>query len=196
MNKKVLTLCAGFLLAGSAFTTVDAETLADAAKVENGYFTVYVNNSKSIKDDANIGGSGILLGDGAAKQASDEEKKDLANIWKVQTVTSNGTTLGYKLINAKSNAALSVKVGDITYDTFEGNDESLWFNVASQLGYFGKADKASAAASTNDANSVWRYNLQQINPEDVNADDLNELYNSIGFNMIVNYCCPVKHQRA
>ncbi|WP_251968238.1 DUF6383 domain-containing protein [Parabacteroides sp. AD58] len=186
MNKKVLTLCAGFLLAGSAFTTVDAETLADAAKVENGYFTVYVNNSKSIKDDANIGGSGILLGDGAAKQASDEEKKDLANIWKVQTVTSNGTTLGYKLINAKSNAALSVKVGDITYDTFEGNDEALWFNVASQLGYFGKADKASAAASTNDANSVWRYNLQQINPEDVNADDLNELYNSIGFNMIVN----------
>ena len=125
MNKKVLTLCAGFLLAGSAFTTVDAETLADAAKVENGYFTVYVNNSKSIKDDANIGGSGILLGDGAAKQASDEEKKDLANIWKVQTVTSNGTTLGYKLINAKSNAALSVKVGDITYDTFEGNDEAL-----------------------------------------------------------------------
>ena len=49
MNKKVLTLCAGFLLAGSAFTTVDAETLADAAKVENGYFGSIRNSGAFVK---------------------------------------------------------------------------------------------------------------------------------------------------
>ena len=86
MNKKVLTLCAGFLLAGSAFTSVNAENFEEAAKVKDGVFLVYVNGTQDISTDANIGGSDILSPDAEKNfhvKASEENKKDKANLWKV-----------------------------------------------------------------------------------------------------------------
>ena len=189
MNKKVLTLCAGFLLAGSAFTSINAETLEDAAKKDGGYFLVYVNNQKEIATD--FSGSGLLSAESPFYvEATEENKDNLAYLWKVETVTSNGAVLGYKLVNAKTGAALSVKEGDTTYDTFLNNGVALWFKYddASQVykGFIGKADKTDASAELSKENTVWRYNLVEVKDEVVSDEDLNELYNSTGFNLKLN----------
>jgi len=188
MNKKVLTLCAGFLLAGSAFT-IDAETLENAAKVEEGYFLVYVDNTKEIASDYST--SGLLSAETPfVVPATSENKENLAYLWKVETVTSNGAVLGYKLINAKTGNALSVKEGDTTYDTFLNNGTALWFKYDATnsiyKGFIGKADKTDASAELNKDNTVWRYNLVEVEDEVVSDTDLNELYNSTGFNLKLN----------
>ena len=189
MNKKVLTLCAGFLLAGSAFTSVNADNLVDAAKVDGGYFLVYVNNGADIS--TNYAGSSLLSADaekGFLADASEENKEDLAYLWQVETVTSNGKVIGYKLVNAKSGAALSVKDGDDVYDTFSGDATALWFDATSNKGFFGKADDVDASSdlAPTASNAVWRYNLVEVKDEVVSDEDLNELYNSTGFNLKLN----------
>ena len=189
MNKKVLTLCAGFLLAGSSFTSVNADNLVDAAKVDGGYFLVYVNNGADIS--TSYAGSSLLSADaekGFLADASEENKEDLAYLWKVETVTSNGKVIGYKLVNAKSGAALSVKDGDDVYDTFSGDATALWFDATSNKGFFGEADDVDASSdlAPTASNAVWRYHLVEVKDEVVSDEDLNELYNSTGFNLKLN----------
>ena len=187
MNKKFSTLMASLLLAGGMFSTVDAETLKEAAAIENGLFHVYVNGSKSIKTD--FEGSNLLTEkteDGEFSIASaGVDMRDKAYIWQVKKVTINGT-VGYQLVNAKSGNTLSVKVGDITYDTFDGNDEALWYSTENNTGFIGESDNVTVTAYNGGTGSIWRYNLQQVEPEVVTSEDLNELYNSIGFNMYVD----------
>ena len=186
MNKKVLTLCAGFLLAGSAFTSVNAETLKDAAEVKDGLFLVYVNSQKDISTDANIGNSGILSADAEddfVVAATEENKKNPAYLWKVVKSTKNGELLGYKLVNNQSGATLTVTAGSTTYDTFIDNNIALWFDEDGTKGFMGKADDVAASGTFGLANSVWSYNLQQVEDEEIKDDaTLNELYNSTGFN--------------
>ena len=191
MNKKVLTLCAGFLLAGSAFTSVNAETLKNAAEVKDGLFLVYVNDQVAdISDDANIKNSGILSADaedGFVVEASEENKKNPAYLWKVVKSTKNGELLGYKLVNNKSGATLTVTAGGTTYDTFIDNDVALWFDEAGTKGFIGEADDVTAVGDLGQENTVWRYNLQQVEDEVIEDDtELNELYNSTGFNLAIN----------
>ena len=191
MNKKVLTLCAGFLLAGSAFTSVNAETLKNAAEVKDGLFLVYVNDQVAdISDDANIGNSYILSADaedGFAVPATDENKKNPAYLWKVVKSTKNGELLGYQLVNNKSGATLTVTAGSTTYDTFIDNDVALWFDEAGTKGFIGEADDVTATGTLEQENTVWRYNLQQVEDEEIKDDtELNELYNSTGFNLALN----------
>ena len=190
MNKKVLTLCAGFLLAGSAFTSVNAETLKDAAEVKDGLFWVYVNSQKDISTDANIGNSGILSADAEddfVVAATEENKKNPAYLWKVVKSTKNGELLGYKLVNNQSGATLTVTAGSTTYDTFIDNNIALWFDEDGTKGFMGKADDVAASGTFGLANSVWSYNLQQVEDEEIKDDaTLNELYNSTGFNLAIN----------
>ena len=190
MNKKVLTLCAGFLLAGSAFTSVNAETLKDAAEVKDGLFLVYVNSQKDISTDANIGNSGILSADAEddfVVAATEENKKNPAYLWKVVKSTKNGELLGYKLVNNQSGATLTVTAGSTTYDTFIDNNIALWFDEDGTKGFMGKADDVAASGTFGLANSVWSYNLQQVEDEEIKDDaTLNELYNSTGFNLAIN----------
>ena len=189
MNKKVLTLCAGFLLAGSAFTSVNAETLKNAAEVKDGLFLVYVNSQKDISTDANIGNSGILSADAEddfVVAATEENKKNPAYLWKVVKSTKNGELLGYKLVNNQSGATLTVTAGSTTYDTFIDNNIALWFDNGTK-GFMGKADDVAASGTFGLANSVWSYNLQQVEDEEIKDDvTLNELYNSTGFNLAIN----------
>ena len=191
MNKKVLTLCAGFLLAGSAFTSVNAETLKNAAEVKDGLFLVYVNDQVAdISDDAKIGNSYILSADaedGFAVPATDENKKNPAYLWKVVKSTKNGELLGYKLVNNKSGATLTVTAGGTTYDTFIDDNVALWFDEDATKGFIGEADDVTAVAAIGSENTVWRYNLQQVKDEEITDDTkLNELYNSTGFNLALN----------
>ena len=186
MNKKFSTLMASLLLAGGMFSTANAETLKEAAAIENGFFHVYVhNNADNISETIPVGTNVLTEGtDGNYSiLLTDENKNDKAYIWQVKKVTINGT-VGYQLVNAKSGKTLSVKVGDVTYDTFNGNDIALWYS--DNQGFIGKADDVNAQGTTGQANTVWRYNLQQVEPEVADADGLNELYNSIGFNMEVS----------
>ena len=189
MNKKVLTLCAGFLLAGSAFTSVNAENFEEAAKVKDGVFLVYVNGKQDISTDANIKNSDILSPD-AEKNfhvvASEENKKDKANLWKVTEKKDNGKLLGYTLTNLNG-VTLSVTDKDdkVTYATFCGNEIALWFDLDEKKGFFGVSDDADGNVTK--TNSVWRYNLQQVKDEEITDDTkLNELYNSTGFNLALN----------
>ncbi len=191
MNKKVLTLCAGFLLAGSAFTSVNAENFEEAAKVKDGVFLVYVNGKQDISTDANIKNSDILSPD-AEKNfhvvASEENKKDKANLWKVTEKKDNGKLLGYTLTNLNG-VTLSVTDKDdkVTYATFCGNEIALWFDLDEKKGFFGVSDDADADGDVTKTNSVWRYNLQQVKDEEITDDTkLNELYNSTGFNLALN----------
>ena len=190
MNKKVLTLCASFLLAGSAFTSVNAETLKDAAEVKDGLFLVYVNSQKDISTDANIGNSGILSADAEddfVVAATEENKKNPAYLWKVVKSTKNGELLGYKLVNNQSGATLTVTAGSTTYDTFIDNNIALWFDEDGTKGFMGKADDVAASGTFGLANSVWSYNLQQVEDEEIKDDaTLNELYNSTGFNLAIS----------
>ena len=188
MNKKVLTLCAGFLLAGSAFTSVNAENFEEAAKVKDGLFLVYVNNQVS-DISSNFEGSYILSADAEenfAVPATEENKKDPAYLWKVEKSTNNGVLLGYKLVNNQTGKALTVTAGGTSYETFNGDPIALWF--ATGKGFIGKADDVTAdGATTGQPNSVWRYNLQQVEDEEITDDaTLNELYNSTGFNLAIN----------
>ena len=186
MNKKFSTLMASLLLAGGMFSTANAETLKEAAAIENGFFHVYVhNNADNISETIPVGTNVLTEGtDGNYSiLLTDENKNDKAYIWQVKKVTINGT-VGYQLVNAKSGKTLSVKVGDVTYDTFNGNDIALWYS--DNQGFIGKADDVNAQGTTGQANTVWRYNLQQVEPEVADADGLNELYNSISFNMEVS----------
>ena len=188
MNKKVLTLCAGFLLAGSAFTSVNAETLKNAAEVKDGLFLVYVSDVAEIA--SNIGASGILSADAEddfVVEASEENKKNPAYLWKVVKSTKNGELLGYQLVNNKSGATLTVTAGGTTYDTFIDNDVALWFDEAGTKGFIGEADDVTATGTLGQENTVWRYNLQQVEDEEIKDDtELNELYNSTGFNLALN----------
>lgn len=177
---------ASLLLAGGMFSTANAETLKEAAAIENGFFHVYVhNNADNISETIPVGTNVLTEGtDGNYSiLLTDENKNDKAYIWQVKKVTINGT-VGYQLVNAKSGKTLSVKVGDVTYDTFNGNNIALWYS--DNQGFIGKADDVNAQGTTGQANTVWRYNLQQVEPEVADADGLNELYNSIGFNMEVS----------
>ena len=186
MNKKVLTLCAGFLLAG--FTSVNAENFEEAAKVKDGLSLVYVNNQVS-DISSNFEGSYILSADAEenfAVPATEENKKDPAYLWKVEKSTNNGVLLGYKLVNNQTGKALTVTAGGTSYETFNGDPIALWF--ATGKGFIGKADDVTAdGATTGQPNSVWRYNLQQVEDEEITDDaTLNELYNSTGFNLAIN----------
>ena len=165
-------------------------TLKDAAEVKDGLFLVYVNSQKDISTDANIGNSGILSADAEddfVVAATEENKKNPAYLWKVVKSTKNGELLGYKLVNNQSGATLTVTAGSTTYDTFIDNNIALWFDEDGTKGFMGKADDVAASGTFGLANSVWSYNLQQVEDEEIKDDaTLNELYNSTGFNLAIS----------
>ena len=148
MNKKVLTLCAGMLLAGSATAfaqTFAKETTDDAHKEK--VFHVYVNDGgvadKSMSLLAEKQEDGSYYVDNSA-----ENLKKAEYMWSIGVVfqPNSNTIVGYQLKNAKSGNTFSVKSedGKITYSTFidpsgdnaddqmvfvEGTNGGYWLNV-------------------------------------------------------------------
>ena len=152
MNKKVLTLCAGFLLAGGLTVPTFAESFAevakDAANLENQYYKVRVNTTSPATD-----GTGFLDVDDSKGYSTDNDESTL---WTVKQISgTNGTIAGYQLISVKTGKPLSIKDGDTTYDTFAaGADKTLWFVISSK-GYDG-----TATGST----KPWWYTLEKVAP--------------------------------
>ena len=166
MNKKVLTLCAGFLLAGGltvpAFAESFAEVATNAVNLENQYYYVYVNAGTDISnDDTNTNGSGILDAkdsQGWVPVANASE----SSMWTVKKVDLANDLIGYQLINVESGEAFSVKNGNVTYNTFicdatTGFKRLIWINANNQ-GYAGPSSVVAAQASS------WYYNLQPVAP--------------------------------
>ena len=189
MNKKVLTLCAGFLLAGSM--SAFAQTFADVTKDDahkDKYYNVYVQNDGPV-----TAGSGILSPEAPfVVDASDANKNDAKYQWAITKTTLGGTTY-YTLTNGKGTAFPIVKADGKDYNGFivsaqTGEEDELIYSESADFskcaGFMGKADDI---ATTYDGNPpTWNYKLVEATPESQTADKLNELYNSTGFNLVLN----------
>ena len=190
MNKKVLTLCAGFLLAGSmsAFgQTFDKEMTKDGTSAD--YYNVYVQDNGEVK-----GGSGILSPEAPFYvEATEANKNDAKFQWKITRATLGGKTY-YTLVNAAGTEFPVVKTSDgKEYKGFivsaqSGEEDELIYSEADDFsvcaGFMGDAEQV---ASTYDGTpATWNYKLVKATPVDVDASDLNDLYNSTGFNLVLN----------
>ena len=185
MNKKVLTLCAGFLLAGSMVNFANADTFEEAA-AKGGYFYVHVNSAgKATTDDS------VLDADGS-NVSLDADDKSL--IWQVEKIELNDAVY-YQLKNFETGKYLAVNVTNgaatTTYNKFVDDDTALWFELPASgtavgKGFYGSTTDVTVTSAANQSNSVWRYNLEQVEDEVVSDTDLNELYNSTGFNLKLN----------
>ena len=187
MNKKFSTLMAGLLLAGGMVTPALAESFSDVkAKADakeydltSQCFFVYAHGSIDISGQEMPNGSAGIIGKDdattSALTAKDVEtyKQNKDFLWRVEVVTKNGAVEGYKLINVASGKALSSGV----YDTFMGNDALLAYT--STAGYTGDSETPSSTS--------WYYNLQAVDTNvEVSSTELNELYNTTGFNLVLN----------
>ena len=161
MNKKVLTLCAGFLLAGGMLSSVSAEKLSDVA--DNGKYYLMKRVAEVSTEGASAAwgemGNGyfISLKDGVAGLTSDANAKDY---WKVVSYDIEGQK-NYRLINL---------AGDILYVSQKNEDETTTY-----YSYFteGEFDKVNAIEFSqlfiNDDYSVGQ------EKEDANKDGFWEL---------------------
>ena len=192
MNKKVLTLCAGFLLAGSM--SAYAQTFADVTKDDahkNKYYHVFVQQGR----DADPASSLLLTekqenGAFAIAQTGNLDKKEY--MWSISvTPAQNGQPARYNLVNLASEKVFSIKVGDMSYAGFidpygTSWDDELWFTgeTVQSDGTAWAGFKGTDAAITNTSADVYNYKLVEVEAEEVTTG-LNDLYNSIGFNFVL-----------
>ena len=181
MNKKVLTLCASFLLAGGLTSSVLAQQFGNVtqAQLDNGQY-FYVNVSKSTITNA---ASATQLDVNGTEQNPDalNSKEENRSTWfrmEVVKKTVNGTEtiIGYKLINALTGKALTVQDenGKGAYDTFYiGASDKLAFVDAD--GQVIKYFNGSAAVSN--ASDVWHYLLEAVPVQDLSVEQVNMVQN-------------------
>ncbi len=185
MNKKVLTLCAGFLLAGGltvpAFAETFEEVAKDAANLENQYYRVRVQEGDGITDK-----SGWLDADSKDGWSNDA---DNSTLWTVKKVPGQNGTYGFQLISVLTGEPLSVTVTNaddtkVTYDTFNGDQYALWFENGK--GYNGTETAVTSIANGN--GGVWWYSLDEVDPVSLTANKLNEL---LGYGFGLQICQQV-----
>ena len=182
MNKKVLTLCASFLLAGGLTSSALAETFGDVAQkfkdgdyVEGQYFYVKTNNYGDGSATAGDG-NGHLDVNVEGSYYSHEENR--STWWRLEAVktTVNGTEeiIGYKLINALTNKPYTVTVGDKTYDTFNAAAQKTLEFIGADgdvVGYYNGTTTSIATTNT------IVYSLKAVEPEKLTASEINKVNN-------------------
>ena len=234
MNKKVLTLCAGFLLAGGLVNFASAEdvTIGDLSQkvgylAGNGDYFFFVNSDRAYGFEEQKDGS-IVEKSTPLNWNIDEEAVD-NYLWKVDSVALDGETQkvwAYSLVNKATGKQLIFKKGT--------ENQIGWVNLAAdakvtgpydKTGYFLFHDKGTynatvAAGKTtaiydgqqNDGMNNWKamhlgngttsnglyrtttastsisadyafYFCKYVEQE--MGDNLNDLYNSIGFNLVL-----------
>ena len=184
MNKKVLTLCAGFLLAGGLVNFANAEVkLAEAA--DGGYYYVRVQGAKATFDessDANV----LSLANGKLSHTSDVTESD-ALMWTVEKTTINNTTVyalknkagGYLSFTTPSSSAYGTYASnaEITYFTSDAADDQL--RVYGVNGGFLAYDGTSIVVDT--WNTSWgqtgtqnlALHLEKVGSNVISASELN-----------------------
>ncbi len=187
MNKKVLTLCASFLLAGGltsqafalSFSEVTEQQLKDGQ-----YFYVFTNEKGQTADPDENGRLDVNAED---SYWSDDENR--STWWRLEAVYTvvNGTkdVIGYKFINALTGKPLTVTTADGTvYDTFWKNaSQTLAFVDVSKItdddyesAYTYYYTGSSTSVSTNKDDAI-SYNLQVVEPENLEASEINKVKN-------------------
>ena len=190
MNKKVLTLCASLLLAGGLTSQAFAEGFADiTTAIQNKTFDAnqyyYVNvttitpnpaTSYAAITDEQLDVNGEI-GNESAFSTHEENRSTWFRIEAV-TKTANGQTsiIGYKLVNALTGKALTVKDenGEGAYDTFYGGASNKLAFVDADgdvIKYF----DGRAAVSNNTA--ALYYLLQAVPVEELECDEVNKVNN-------------------
>ena len=184
MNKKVLTLCAGFLLAGSAFSPIYAHIgEGDDGMKEGQYYRINLRTADSNQANSN---AYFLDSDGEQWWSTDSDElftiggnseENGSTWWRKETVKeeATGVIVGYKLVNA-AGVYLTVKSedGKKTYTVFKQDEKSsangFWRlktvpdNLAIQNG-----------VAKSDEDYGWGINNVEINPTTYSKDQLNLL---------------------
>ena len=142
MNKKFSTLLVGALLASGLFNAAYADTFKDASKAAAGQYYTVQIGSRT-----------------------------LSGQFTVKEVTLANGVKAYQLID-EDGAVLSVKDGEITYDTFADNDSKLVF-----LGSTKGLDSAGKLTDTPED-----YDLKAVSAKSLDADNLNA-YLGEGFSL-------------
>ncbi len=228
MNKKVLTLCAGLLVASSSFSF--------AENIKLGTIGEQVTDLKGNGDYFMFVSKGLAYGfeeqaDGSIKETivslnKNIDQEDLANyLWSVDSVALDGVAysqFGYRLFNKATGKQLVFKVG--TEDSGDWVDfSSTPSNELDKKGFFVfggyKGYNKACVAGENvifdghqytgtltgtfhwmaiDNSNLYRtsqpfslgssevFNFYKVNDQEIDAGDLNELYNSTGFNLAIS----------
>ena len=231
MNKKVLTLCAGFLLAGSlnAFAAssivIPIGEKAKELKSDKAYF--FVNDRSDVDGtlDYVYGHEDIEGKEGHVKEllysgtgTINEEDID-KYLWYVEEIKVDGelgNKYGYKLTNKATGKQLifnkdgsvdtnytdnkdlpaqsgffvfdayrqftKKQAGDKTYDGYQIYDGTKYTDATTQLVFATQPDRLirwSDAGSSTSSLDFYEYKDQEM------GDNLNDLYNSIGFNFVL-----------
>ena len=186
MNKKVLTLCAGFLLAGGLTSQAFAESfqgitsqIAAGTFNEDQYYYVNLDNRAN---QTSIAISNNQLDINATGLWSQEENRSTWwRIQPVQTTDVNGDKflIGFKLISALTGEPLTITDGGTTYDTFlKSSSTHLAFAKAdgtSANKYF-KGSLTEVGTSIADGQS-YSYSLQAVPVEELTKDEINKVNN-------------------
>ena len=206
MNKKVLTLCASFLLAGGltsqAFATVFTD-VTDSQIKEGQYFYVYTNPLTAPTVPAagsatapTASTSGVLDVNGISASEAGEGGNYWSKVtnretwWRVEEATTvvNGKTvvLGYKLINALTGKALTVKdAAGNSYDIFKKNG-STGAAMEALVPYVAEGEtnlivtenaKKNLEVITDDGSSRFFINLQPVDTETLTGEEANKVVN-------------------
>ena len=187
MNKKVLTLCASFLLAGGLTSSVLAADIKTAAADANQYYYVFVNNTSS---SVNVGSGvpttstdDVLDVNGTTTNSGLRHTKETnrSTWWRVETVTVdvNGQKriVGYKLINALTGKPLTVTTSNGSYSIFGDNTGALEFADANGAAtgdyYMGSDTELGDGTGT----KIFYYNLQAVPTEELAKGEINAVNN-------------------
>ena len=183
MNKKLLTLCAGFLLAGGLTSSALAAINFTGAKDGQYYYVKVKPGNLPGPGDGNLDVNGTTLKPN--DRYSSEENR--STWWRVEVVKHrvNGVdvTVGYKLINALTGKPLTVKDGNVSYDTFVNNlGQAMEFvasidpatgSVAGGKYYVGLDDKVGDGTTL----TSWFYDLESVPVQNLVVDQINKVKN-------------------
>ena len=158
MNKKVLTLCTGLLMAGGALSTVDALSLSDAVALDKKsgalgpkYYYVELTRdwSNVITPASTVRNDEFRLNGNNLGLYTSPAIDDLAFHWKVEVDHVDAKGTWYKLTDAKGQV-LSVDYGTTkincflsAYDTNGSNSNILYFDDATGTRYYVKYNASS-----------------------------------------------------
>ena len=189
MNKKVLTLCASFLLAGGLTSQAFAETFAQVQQkfdskeyVEGQYFYINTNEgSTATESNGQLDVNATLT---SSNYWSHEENR--STWWRLEPVKAkvNGTEeiIGYKFISALTGKAFTAQDADgNVYDTFyKDATETLAFvkadgNVAGFL--VANSGKLSVDPVSVKPSNCVTYCLEAVAPEELTTSEINKVNN-------------------
>ena len=217
MNKKVLTLCAGLLLGGSAFVNAEDIKLEEtykgeaAAAVTSGttYFFAMEYEGSSYAYGIFKNANGEISEDVNKMDSEKIDEKDLNNyLWTVEEhayemTSGSASKWVYALKNKATNKYLGFAAdGTITFsDAFDITKPETYivlsdyakFSAGSALvtGNWNSTDDYLQLNNTDDnlvltTTSSYLFNFYKVTDKEVSDTDLNELYNTTGFNLVLN----------